>query len=242
MSGRSYTDGEVREILRRAVDLSSRDQELTRSELISAAQDVGIDERAVLGAIEELDQERGLSEEIARMRSERRRSFGSSVATWAIVSAGLFGIHFASSGGELAWGGGGSWVYWVAGVWAMILLLKIKGALLMSPDKERKKALKRLSTERERQARQRDQARRRDASRRIESSIERGVEDLLGAAARRIGGEKLGGASSAPPRQGAAPAVRVHAAPPAGQAYRVDGDQDEPPAATNRPHRSQRRS
>jgi hypothetical protein len=189
MPDRTYTDAEVREILRRAVERGPENGGLARADLIAAAQDAGISPRAVETAIQELDSERELNEEVEKLKRERRHEVASSVGTWAIVNTGLFAIDWAN--------GGGWWFYWPLGIWGLTIALKLKGALLPNPAHERQEAERRLARRQRQREREQSQARRREEEARkqvrggLEGVIERGVEDLMDAAARRIGGKRV---------------------------------------------------
>jgi len=189
MPERTYTDAQVREILRRAVEQGTDRGGLGREDLIAAARDVGIAPEAVDAAIAELETEHELSEEMAKLQRERRHDLASSFTTWAIVNAGLFGIDWAT--------GGGWWFYWPLGTWGIALLLRLKGELFANRARDRKTAERRVELRRRQREREQAEARRqRERTRRQDSSglegvIERGVEELLGAAARRIAGVRV---------------------------------------------------
>jgi hypothetical protein len=211
MPDRTYTDAEVREILRRAVERGNVSGGLAREDLVAAAQDAGISASAVEIAIGELDGERDLNEEVAKLQRERRHEATSSVATWAIVNTGLFAIDWAN--------GGGWWFYWPLCTWGLFVGLKLKAALLPNPAHERQEAERRLARRQRQYERELAEIRRREAELRkrarggLDGVIERGVEDIFDAAARRIGGKRIavepteddGGTSehTAEPRRGA---------------------------------------
>jgi len=186
MPERIYTDAQVREILRRAVERGTDAGGLGHDDLMAAAGEVGIAPEAVETAITELEAEGELQEELAKLRSERRHDLASHFATWAIVNAGLFGIDWAT--------GGGWWFYWPLGSWGIFLLLRLKGEVFAKPAEDRRTAERRMELRQRRREREQAEARRRsERAKRQDSSglegvIERGVEELLGAAARRIAG------------------------------------------------------
>jgi hypothetical protein len=189
MAERTYTDAQVREILRRAVEQGTDNGRLGRDDLIAAARDVGIAAEAVEAAITEVETEHELTEEMAKLQRERRHELASSFGTWAIVNAGLFGIDWAT--------GGGWWFYWPLGTWGIALLLRLKGEVFANRARDRKAAERRMELRRRQREREQAEARR-QRSRRTDSSglegvIERGVEELLGAAARRIAGVRVDG-------------------------------------------------
>jgi 2TM domain len=189
MPERTYTDAQVREILRRAVERGTDTGGLGREDLISAARDAGIAPEAVDAAIVELETESELSEELAQLQRERRQSLASNFSTWAIVNLGLFGIDWAS--------GGGWWFYWPLGTWGIALLLGVKGQLFAHRDRDRKAAERRIQLRHRQREREQAEARREHARKQrqgtsgLEGVIERGVEEVLGAAARRIAGVRV---------------------------------------------------
>jgi hypothetical protein len=186
MPERTYTDAQVREILRRAVERGTDAGGLGHDDLMAAAREVGIAPEAVEAAITELEAEGELKQELAKLERERRRDLASNFATWAIVNAGLFGIDWAT--------GGGWWFYWPLGTWGIFLLLRLKSEIFSNPASDRRTAERRIELRRRQLEREQAEARRRSerAKRQdlsgLEGVIERGVEELLGAAARRIAG------------------------------------------------------
>jgi hypothetical protein len=186
MPERTYTDAQVREILRRAVERGTDAGGLGHDDLMAAAREVGIGPEAVETAITELEAEGELQEELAKLRGERRHDLASNFVTWAIVNAGLFGIDWAT--------GGGWWFYWPLGTWGIFLLLRLKGEIFSNPAGDRRTAERRIELRRRRlereqaEARRRSEREKRQGSGGLEGVIERGVEELLGAAARRIAG------------------------------------------------------
>jgi hypothetical protein len=191
MPERTYTDAQVREILRRAVEQGTNTGGLGREDLIAAAGDVGIAPEAVDAAIVALETESELSEELAKLQRERRHDLASSFSTWAIVNAGLFGIDWAT--------GGGWWFYWPLSTWGIALLLRLKGELFANRAGDRKAAERRVQLRHRQREREQAEARRERARKQrqdssgLEGVIERGVEELLGAAARRIAGVRVDG-------------------------------------------------
>lgn len=181
MPGRTYSDDEVEEILRRAVEQSAQGgarDGLTREELIDAARDAGIDTAAVQDAIGAIERDRELQGEIVALRKGERKSLTSSFLTWAIITVGLLAMRF--------FGDGGWWFVWPMGIWAVFLLLRLKGVLFESPEQTRERAERQLEHRRRQQKRH---GRHVDHRRKIPTSpaVERGVEELLDAAARRSG-------------------------------------------------------
>lgn len=177
MPSRTYSDDEVREILRRAVEQSSVEGEgLTREELLEAAHDAGIEVSAVHDAIGAVERDRELNGELLALRNKDRKSLASSFLTWAIITAGLLAMSF--------FGAGGWWFIWPMGVWMVFLLLRLKGLVLESPEKARERAVRSIEHRRRQQKRRSghiDHRKKLDAT----QNVEHGLEELLGAAARR---------------------------------------------------------
>ena len=145
MPGRTYTDEEVREILRRAVDKSNVGGGLSRDELVDAARDVGIEPAAVNAAIEAVELDREVTEELTELQNAERRKLTSSFLTWGIISAGLLAMRW--------FGEGGWWFLWPMGIWAVILLLRLKGTLLDHPEGDRARAERNVEQRRRKQRR-----------------------------------------------------------------------------------------
>ena len=189
MADRTYTDEQVREIMRRAVERGTHTGGLGRDDLIAAARDVGIAPEAVEAAIAEVESEGELREELAQLKRERQRSLASNISTWGIVNAGLFGVDWVT--------GGGWWFHFPLICWGIPLLLSLKGHLLPNEEADRRAAERRVVQRRRKRERlqaelrrERERARRKDSSG-LEGVIERGVEELLGAAARRLAGVRV---------------------------------------------------
>ncbi len=189
MAERTYTDEQVREIMRRAVERGTHTGGLGRDDLIAAARDVGIAPEAVDAAIAEVETEGELGEELVQLRRERQRNLASNVSTWAIVNAGLFGVDWAT--------GGGWWFHFPLICWGIPLLLSLKGHIFANEASDRRAAERRVVQRRRKRERlqaelrrEQERARRQDSSG-LEGVIERGVEELLGAAARRLSGVRV---------------------------------------------------
>jgi 2TM domain len=136
MPGRTYTDDEVREILHRAADHGEGGGGLSREELIEAAHDVGIEASAVQAAIGSMELDREVGEEVALQRKRERKSLVSSFLTWAIITGGLLAMRLFDAGG---W-----WFVWPMGVWAVVLLLRLKGFMFANPEAARERAVRNI--------------------------------------------------------------------------------------------------
>jgi 2TM domain-containing protein len=192
MPERSFSEDEVREILRRAVDRDAgQSGQLDRDRLVAAAEEIGIGAADVDHAIAEIERDRTLESELAALRLERRHEFVSSVSTFGIVNTGLLAIDWAN--------GGGWWFYWPLTVWGMLLMLRYKGLLFKNETRDRKRAAQRLEARHEELARQVAKQRRKAKSRQLEAVIERGVDLLVAAAARHLEGDRRAARSPEPP-------------------------------------------
>ena len=90
---RTYSDDEVREILRLAIEREASDPSgLGRDDLLHAAAELGIPTEAIDRAIAQVEHDRVLDAEITALRAERRRSLVSHATTWVIVCTALLGL------------------------------------------------------------------------------------------------------------------------------------------------------
>jgi hypothetical protein len=192
MPERSFSEEEVREILRRAVDREAgRSGGLDRERLIAAAQEIGIDAAHVNAAIREVERDRTIDNELATLRLERRHELVSSVSTFGIVNSGLLAIDWAN--------GGGWFFYWPLTIWGMILLLRYKGLLFKNDFKDRKQAAERIEKRQAEVERQQAKERRKAKGQRLEDVVERGVDALVEAASRRLDAGRRSGRPQEPP-------------------------------------------
>lgn len=205
MPERSFSEEEVREILRRAVDREAgRSGGLDRERLIAAAQEIGIDAAHVDAAIGEVERDRGVETELASLRVERRHQAVSSLSTFGIVNTGLFALDWAN-------GGGLTFFFYPLTVWGMILLLRYKGMLFKNDGKDRKAAAERIEKRQAELERQLAKQRRKAKGQRLEDVIERGVDALVGAASRHLEGRSARPPEPPPPPPAWSPRTRVDA-------------------------------
>lgn len=184
---RTYSEEEVREILRRAVERDvERTGQLGRDNLVAAAAEMGIEASTVFGAITEFEKEQELERELESLARGRRSSFFSSLLTWAVVNAGLFGISVVSDTG--------GWFLYPLIAWGIALLLAHRRFFLPDAAKDRARAQKRLERRKKEEARRRGSARRQASGWQLEDAIERGVESLLSGAAQHLAEAVRGGA------------------------------------------------
>lgn len=192
----AYSDVEVREILRRALERGAEDDgQLSHAELAAAAAEVGVaPERfeAAAAEVRAVREDTKLLEEgraIALTKRKRRvRDFWQHFGTYAVVNAFLFGVDMLS--------GGGTWWYWPAMGWGLAVSLQALGLLGSGePDevelrrlaqKRRKRLAKKNRSQGEKLARKRRKDRVAGAEQRFEAAVEKGVAALLDVAARGI--------------------------------------------------------
>lgn len=229
-----YTDDQVQEILRRAIESDAAQQEgLTEAELIDAAREIGISaEHVEKAAIEVREKSAVEARRVERRRKERQR-FAGSVVTYLVVNAFLALLDYMT--------GPGWWVQWPLVVWGLFLALD--AVKLVSPKATERRDEKaerrhRRAVERERRRRAREEARHHRSSAEVEfeQAVERGVAALLGVAARSLDELVPGGPSArretdfgryVKERERAARGGGHQARPPQGPRARVDASAEQ---------------
>ncbi len=206
---RTYSDDEVREILRLAIEREASDPSgLGRDDLLHAAAELGIATEAIDRAIAQVEHDRVLDAEITALRAERRRSFLSHATTWVIVCTALLGLDVLD--------GGGFWFYWPLFGWGIAVALDARSALLTDRAALRAAAEGRLA----KRAKQRERAARRERRARVEQEVEAAVEQGVSAlleVAKQAGAGLEAGAGDRRPVAGR-PRSRVKLADAAGDA------------------------
>lgn len=96
-SKRVYTPEEVKAILKRAVDLSAREEHFTRDHLLEMARDLGLDGEAVLQAEKEWLARQEEEEERAAFIARRRQEFRQHLVTFVLVNLFLVVLNFLVS-------------------------------------------------------------------------------------------------------------------------------------------------
>jgi len=202
MAERLYSDDEVQEILRVAIEREQGDRAgLAREEIAAAATEIGIDPDSIDRAIFQLESQREIDAEVAALRAARRRALRSHLSTWAIVNTLLFAIDWI--------GGGGFWFYWPLLGWGIGVALQARAVFFADPKKERARAERRLARRERKQARHSRRLRRKHAETKLEAAIEQGVADVLTAAANRVAASLEGNPR---PRQRVEPPPRTRVA------------------------------
>lgn len=189
-----YSDDEMQEILRRAIDAGGDTSGFDHEDLVAAALEVGIDASAVDQAAGEIRDEReALSRVLAKQR-KKRRGFFKSLATMAVINVFLYAV-------DVMTGGGATWFYWpLLGTSLMMAMSAIKVLPPMSEDtrdervaeergrivRRRAQQARRLEKAAARRARKARRGRRASVENAFESAVEEGVTALLGALATQI--------------------------------------------------------
>jgi hypothetical protein len=193
-----YSDEEVDEILRRAIE-RQKDQGagLSHDDLVAAAGEIGIAPADVEAAVAEVRQAGSGKAAVAEPvdedtklylldRQSRRAGFLRHLATYLVVNGALAGMNALTGG---TW-----WVLWVVLGWGIGIALHGLGALLPDDPARRARRTQRLRHRRDKETRrlreqERRQERRRERRSRekaFESAVQEGVGLLLSAAARKI--------------------------------------------------------
>jgi hypothetical protein len=173
-----YSDDEVEEILRRAIEREAKSARgLRRDDLVAAAAEIGIDATYVDHAIDEIEAEkrakgRDASAERAEVaiakdeeeaiRRRLRHRFYRHALVWLVVSMALFMMNMWSS--PNTW-----WFFWPNLSWGVIVAIHAIHALFPSEAK----------IEKEQWKKQRRASKRRRRDREFELAVERGVERML---------------------------------------------------------------
>lgn len=192
---RLYTREEVEAILARALeqDLAAKPGDLGHRELLEAAREVGIDEATLNRAVTHVDEAKQADEVRDAVMQENRQKWGQRMVTYTAVVGGFLALHLA--------GFVGGWVWWMAIIWGMSLMIDTYKKLTPPTEREIEREQKRRRKKR-RRARRREtraaekraqalakrerEARRRKAGEDFEKVVEGGVGYLLDAAARKI--------------------------------------------------------
>jgi hypothetical protein len=204
MAGR-YSDEEMKEILRRALESDASSDGIEHEDLVAAAAEVGIDRELVERAAIEMRDEQEALENVKQRQRKRRRGFWKSLGTFAVVNAFLFAIDFVTPGGP--------WFYWPLLGWGLFMALHgLRVLPPMSADTERElverekrriarqraKEARRLAKEAERRARRERKGDLSSAESAFEAAVEEGVTALLDALAGQLARVSQGGGDRAP--------------------------------------------
>jgi hypothetical protein len=219
---RQYTAEEMEAIVRRALERQGPADGFAHDDLLSAAEAIGIPHDEVEAAAAEVafEQDRQRWEDAARARRRGR--------LWSRLTAfvGLNGMLFVID----ALTGGGWWFHWV--LLGTGFPMSLDALRLYRPVEQREVERERRREEREQRRRARAlrrRSRRRNPAEDFEVVVERGVELLMEALAKRA---QHPGAPARPPGHDRGPRVRVDAA--------VDDGHDMPDHAHEGPRTKRR--
>lgn len=93
---RQFTPEEAEEILRRALQRQP-EAGISREDLVAAAREVGVSERALLDAADEVERGRNERAVTERLKVEKRSSFTSHATAYGMVSVGLFVLNLLTN-------------------------------------------------------------------------------------------------------------------------------------------------
>jgi hypothetical protein len=181
---RSYSPQQMEEILRRAMQREAAG-EISHTDLLEAAQEVGIDPGAVEAAALELDAEEVTRQREARIRSELRKRALGAFGNYLVINALVFTVD-ALSGPE-------RWFHWVL-LGTTALLLRRLFLSLFPGEVELARADKRLKKREDRELKHRDRARwqrnrderKKQTAAQFERAVEEGVQALFKVAADKL--------------------------------------------------------
>jgi hypothetical protein len=197
--GRTYTQEEVNEILKRALRQQSlRGSQLSHAELVEMANEVGIDRDSLEAATADLAQSRASelvqSTEARELAEERARGFTrfvSSLFTYLIVGAMLYFIALKT---------GGNWFFWPIFVFAIVLAFQLRAIFFPHEGLERRRRRELREARRRERREAKDAMRRRmrasfggpsaqaldHGAKEFETAVQAGVAALLTVAAKKI--------------------------------------------------------
>jgi serine/threonine-protein kinase len=152
---RRYSTGEMRDILQRAMDREAeRGTGFTRQELVEAAREVGVDEKAIEAALSEAETVRNAPAELAERRKRARLAFYRHLVSYIVVNCmlALMTGHFLKP---------------VLAGWGIGVLLHLMNVLIPKDDEKKKKR------------KRKDDERGRARSHREERELDAAVETLV---------------------------------------------------------------
>ncbi len=187
-----FTEHEVKEILRRAIERdASRVGTMGPRELLDIATELGVSTEDVSAAIAEVTAERELQRTMSGILEQRRRALGGALSSWVLTSGILFGVDWLT--------GPGWWVQWPVAAWGLALVFQTRRAYFADRDHLRRKAQARIERLRRRDEKARRRERNAKLERGLELALERGVSALVNAATK----------AAAPPDDGSRQRCRV---------------------------------
>jgi hypothetical protein len=182
-----YSDDEVKEILRRALERQQVGADgIDHEDLVAAAKEVGIDPAALERAAAETRLDREARDAVVAERSKKRRRWAKGLGTFAVVNAFLFIVDLMTAGGP--------WFMWPLVGWGLFVVLE--GLKVLPPpsraaeeelvEREKTRIVRRREKERARRAKESERASRKSVETAFENAVEEGVTALLSAIASQI--------------------------------------------------------
>ena len=178
MAESRYSQDEVNAILSRAIKHEHGRGELSHSDLIAAAREVGISTDALEKAASEVLTERQRTGEIAQLRQHQWRKFFRHLFVYLVVNGMLFALNRLATPHF-------QWFLFPAFCWGIALVFHTMAVI--APNSQRLE--RRLERQRERERRRQMRKRIRDNASQFEHDLGEGLSTLLQAAAQRISGE-----------------------------------------------------
>jgi len=177
MAENRYSQEEVDAILGRAIEREHGRGDLTHSDLVSAAREVGISADALEGAATEVLAERRRKGELVQLRQEQWLRFLRHLVPYLVVNGMLVTLNFLTS--HFPWS-----LFPVFG-WGIGLVFHFLAVAAPNPQRLER----RLERQRDRQQRRERHRRIRENAGQLEQGLEQGISALLQAAAERIAGD-----------------------------------------------------
>ncbi len=144
-SDRRYSEGDVSEIVRRALLRDSGTDTISHEELLDIASQSGISKDRLEAAIEEQESRGELEAAKALFLGRRRESFHSHLRSYLIVIGLLLVINLLTSRGYI-------WAVWPAVGWGFGLAFDASDSFFVSDDRVERGARKILAREKRRKA------------------------------------------------------------------------------------------
>ena len=178
MAESRYSQDEVNAILSRAIKHEHGRGELSHSDLLAAAREVGISTDVLEKAVSEVRVERQRTGEIAQLRQHQWRNFFRHLFVFLVVNGMLFALNRLTTPNF-------QWSLFPVFCWGIALLFHFMAVI--APNSQRLE--RRLERQRERERRRQMRKRIRDNASQFEHDLGEGISTLLQAAAQRISGD-----------------------------------------------------
>jgi len=177
MADRQYSRGEVDAILGRAIERQHGRGELSHSDLVAAAREIGISADAIEAAASEVLSERQVNVELLELRSQQWHGFLRHLVPYLLVNGMLVFLNVVTTRFP--------WAIFPAVGWGVGLVSHFLA--IIGPNPQRLERL--LDRKRQRETRRHTRRRLRENASQLENEVEAGLSALLQAAAQRIAGD-----------------------------------------------------